>query len=104
MTKVAIKSENITSYGGIFHVMDTFSKLGLGKLIDSTLGQRGNTGKAFQYSDILFSFSIASFCREEYESAKKTGTLTLMGGCLLPAAWLPPSVFMFLKQFFTLRY
>jgi hypothetical protein len=62
MTKVAIKSENITSFGGIFHVMDTFSKLGLGKLIDSTLGQRGNTGKAFQYSDILSSVFYSYLC------------------------------------------
>ena len=27
MTKVAIKSDKITSLGGIFHVMDVFSKL-----------------------------------------------------------------------------
>ena len=51
MAKVAIKNENITSFEGIFHVMDTFPKLGLEKLIDSTLGQRGSTGKAFQYNN-----------------------------------------------------
>jgi len=34
MAKVAIKSKNMTSFGGIFHVMDTFSKIGLGKLIE----------------------------------------------------------------------
>ena len=62
MAKIAIKSENITPYGGIFHVMDTFSKLGLGKLIESTLGQRGNTGKAFQYSDILSSVFYSYLC------------------------------------------
>ena len=27
MTKVAIKNENITSFGGIYHIMDVFSKL-----------------------------------------------------------------------------
>ena len=27
MTKVAIKSDKITSFGGIFHVMDVFFKL-----------------------------------------------------------------------------
>ena len=26
MTKVAIKNENITSFGGIYHIMDVFSK------------------------------------------------------------------------------
>ena len=31
MAKVAIKSENITSFGGIYHVMDVFSKLGFEK-------------------------------------------------------------------------
>ncbi|WP_077195706.1 hypothetical protein [Prevotella ihumii] len=48
MTKVAIKSDKITSFGGIFHVMDVFSKLGLNQVIDSSLGQRGSTGTAFQ--------------------------------------------------------
>src|SRR5574344_377007 len=62
MVKIAIKSENITPYGGIFHVMDTFSKLGLGKLIESTLGQRENTGKAFLYSDILSSIFYSYLC------------------------------------------
>ena len=28
MTKVAIKNEDITSFGGIYHIMDVFSKLG----------------------------------------------------------------------------
>ena len=28
MTKIAIKNENITSFGGIYHIMDVFSKLG----------------------------------------------------------------------------
>jgi hypothetical protein len=28
MAKIAIKNENITSFGGIYHIMDVFSKLG----------------------------------------------------------------------------
>ena len=28
MTKVAIKNENITSFGGIYHIMDVFFKVG----------------------------------------------------------------------------
>ena len=32
MTKVAIKNENITSFGGIYHIMDVFSKLGFENL------------------------------------------------------------------------
>jgi hypothetical protein len=66
MAKVVIKSENITPYGGIFYVMDIFSKLGLGKLIESTLGQRGNTGKSFQYSEILSSVFYSYFCGADY--------------------------------------
>ena len=32
MTKLAIKNENITSFGGIYHIMDVFSKLALKNL------------------------------------------------------------------------
>ena len=38
MTKVAIKNENITSFGGIYHIMDVFSKMGFEKLTESVLG------------------------------------------------------------------
>ena len=31
MAKVAIKNVNITSFGGIYHIMDVFSKLGFEK-------------------------------------------------------------------------
>ena len=48
MTKVAIKNENITSFGGIYHIMDVFSKLGFEKLTESVLGKRGSSGKAFR--------------------------------------------------------
>jgi len=37
--KVAIKSESITSFGGIFYVMDEFDKI-LCRKIDSELGMR----------------------------------------------------------------
>ena len=52
MTKVAIKNENITSFGGIYHIMDVFSKLGFEKLTESVLGKRGSSGKAFCYGSI----------------------------------------------------
>ena len=32
MTKVAIKNENVTSFGGIYHIIDVFSKLGFKNL------------------------------------------------------------------------
>ena len=46
MAKVAIKSKNITSFGGIYHVMDVFSKLGFEKLTETVVGKRGSSGKA----------------------------------------------------------
>ena len=39
MTKVAIKNENITSFGGIYHIMDVFSKLGFEKTYRIRIGQ-----------------------------------------------------------------
>ena len=65
MTKFAIKNENITSFGGIYHVMDVFSKKGLGKLIDSVLGQRGSSGKAFSYGDIISTLFFSYLCGAE---------------------------------------
>ena len=35
MTKVAIINENITSFGGIYHIMDIFAKLEFEKLTES---------------------------------------------------------------------
>ena len=40
MTKVSIKSENITSFGGIYHVMDVFSKFGFERLSECLLVQK----------------------------------------------------------------
>ena len=62
MTKVAIKNENITSFGGIYHIMDVFSKLGFEKLTESVLGKRGSSGKAFCYGCIFCGFSYFPIC------------------------------------------
>ena len=43
MTKVAIKNDNITFFGGIYHIMDVFSKLGLEKLTDHQLSRLTNS-------------------------------------------------------------
>ena len=42
MAKVQIKPETIATFGGIFHVMDVFERLGMVKLIDSILGKNSN--------------------------------------------------------------
>ena len=57
MTKVAIKNENVTSFGGIYHIMDVFSKLDFEKLTESVLGKRGSSGKAFSYGSNFCGFS-----------------------------------------------
>ena len=57
MAKVAIKNVNITSFVGIYHIMDVFSKLGFEKLTESVLGKRGSSGKAFCYGSIFCGFS-----------------------------------------------
>ena len=62
MAKVAIKNINITSFGGIYHIMDVFSKLGFEKLTESVLGKRGSSGKAFCYGCIFCGFSYFPIC------------------------------------------
>ena len=66
MTKVAIKNENITSFSGIYHIMDVFSKLGFEKLTESVLGKRGSSGKAFCYGSIFGSLFFSYLCGGEH--------------------------------------
>ena len=65
MTKVAIKNVNITSFSGIYHIMDVFSKLGFEKLTESVLGKRGSSGKAFCYGSIFGSIFFSYLCGGE---------------------------------------
>lgn len=60
-TKIAIKSGNITPFGGIFLVMDSFSRLGLSQLIDARLGLRC-TSYGYQYSEIISSLFWIYLC------------------------------------------
>ena len=66
MAKVAIKNEKITSFGGIYHIMDVFSKLGFEKLTESVLGKRGSSDKAFSYGSIFGSLFFSYLCGGEY--------------------------------------
>ena len=65
MAKVAIKNENITSFGGIYHIMDVFSKLGFEKLTESVLGKRGCSDKAFSHGSIFGSLFFSYLCGGE---------------------------------------
>ena len=53
---------NITSFGGIYHIMDVFSKLGFEKLTKSVLDKRGSSGKAFSYGSIFGSLFFSYLC------------------------------------------
>ena len=65
MAKVAIKNEDIISFGGIYHIMDVFSKLILEKLTESVLGKRGSSGKAFSHGSIFGSLFFSYLCGGE---------------------------------------
>ena len=88
MAKVAIKNVNITSFGGIYHIMDVFSKLGFEKLTESVLGRRGSSGKAFSHGSILgslfFSYLCGGDCFEDINAL--TGQFRQRPDTLLPGA------------------
>ena len=88
MTKVAIKNENITSFGGIYHIMDVFSKLGFEKLTESVLGKRGSSGKAFSHGSILGSLFSSYLCGGECleDINALTGQFKQRPDMLLPGA------------------
>ena len=65
MTKIAIKNENITSFGGIYHIMDVFSKLGFEKLTESVLGKRECSDRAFSHRSIFGSLFFSYLCGGE---------------------------------------
>ena len=60
MTKIQIKSEKLTSFGGLFPIMEQFDST-LSSVIDSTLGPRCRTS-GYQYSEIIRSLMSIYFC------------------------------------------
>ena len=60
MVKVAIKSEKLTPFGGIFSIMELFDSK-LSSVIDSTLGMRCKL-YGYQYSEIIRSLMSVYFC------------------------------------------
>ena len=60
MAKIAIKSEKITPFGGIFPIMEQFDS-NLSSVIDSTLGMRCKL-YGYQYSEIIRSLLCVYFC------------------------------------------
>ena len=60
MAKVAIKSEKLTPFGGIFAMMEQFDST-LSYVIDTTLGLRCRL-YGYQYSEIIRSLMSIYFC------------------------------------------
>ena len=59
MTKVQIKSEKLTPFGGLFLIMEQFDSTL--SVIDSTIGQRFKSF-GYQYSEIIRSLMSIYFC------------------------------------------
>jgi hypothetical protein len=60
MAKVAIKSEKLSPFGGIFSIMEQFDS-NLSSVIDSTLGMRCRL-YGYQYSEVIRSLMSVYFC------------------------------------------
>ena len=63
ISKISIKSEKITPFGGILYVMEHFSRF-VGPVIDKVLGLRC-TSFGYQYSQIGGSLSSIYFCGDD---------------------------------------
>lgn len=60
MAKVIIKSEKLTPFGGIFHVVELFDRL-RSPIIDKVLGLRCSSF-GYSYSEIIRSLMCVYFC------------------------------------------
>jgi|GEM_PF-2902554 len=67
MAKVAIKNENITSFGGIYQIMDVFSKLGFER-------QRWQATDRYLRKDIQFFDVDLFYDKEKVEGFNKVIT------------------------------
>src|SRR5574344_1255233 len=59
MTKLQIKSDRITSFGGIYFVNRLFDQFSLGKVINDTLGLRSTRSGSEPYLSIVLNGSTA---------------------------------------------
>ena len=83
MTKIAIKSEDVTSFGGIFSIMEAFEAL-LSPVIDGALGKRGN-GCGYSYSEIVRSLMCVYMCGGSPTSRIKGFVFRFVS---VPAKWI----------------
>lgn len=59
-TKVVIKNQTLTSFGGIYHIEDEYTRL-FADIIDHDLGLRSKLS-GFQYNEILRALTMVYFC------------------------------------------
>lgn len=62
MAKLQIKSDKITSFGGIFLVNRLFDQFSLGKVINDTLGLRSTAHNGYQWDEIVKSLFDIYLC------------------------------------------
>lgn len=62
MTKLQIKSDRITSFGGIYLVNRLFDHFSLGKVINDTLGLRSTAYNGYQWDEIVKSLFDIYLC------------------------------------------
>ena len=80
MVKVQIKSEKLTSFGGIFPIMEKFDRM-LSHTIDSTLGLRSKV-YGYQYSEIIRSLMCVCISVEGHVSKTCPHTLWKHFACI----------------------
>lgn len=66
MTKLQIKSDRITSFGGIFLVNRLFDHISLGKVINDTLGLRSTAYNGYQWDEIVKSLFDIYLCGSDH--------------------------------------
>ena len=62
MTKLQIKSDRITFFGGIYLVNRLFDQFSLGKVINDTLGLRSTAYNGYQWDEIVKSLFDIYLC------------------------------------------
>ena len=74
MAKIQINSKKYCSFGGIFSVKDVFNRT-LSDAIDNFLGQRGETAKAYSYSEMFSALFCNYLCGGDFleDLNKKSG-------------------------------
>lgn len=63
-TKVVIKNQTLTSFGGIFYISDEYRRLFF-RMIDRSLGQRSKS-VGYQYSEIFSALTMVYFCSGDH--------------------------------------